>query len=101
MVQEFTVLDMTCGGCASSVRKAVSRLPGVTSVDTDVARNQVRVEAAEEVAPATIVAAINKAGYYEITPLTTQPATVARWSTNALEVTPASTTPSSGCGCCD
>jgi hypothetical protein len=72
----------------------------VTAVDTDVARNTVRVDTAENVSTETLVAAINKAGYYDVTPLTGAPATTDRWRENALEVTPSST-PSSGCGCCD
>jgi copper chaperone CopZ len=100
MAQEFTVLDMTCGGCATSVRKAISRVPGVTAVDTAVTRNTVRVDAAENVSTDTLIDAINKAGYYEVTPVTSEPSRTDRWRESALEVTPSSTT-SSGCGCCN
>jgi copper chaperone CopZ len=100
MVHEFTVLDMTCGGCASSVKKAVSRVPGVSSVDTDVARHAVRVETNDDVLQETMVAAINKAGYYEVTPVTSGSSNVERWSNNALELASTNTAPRSGGGCC-
>jgi copper chaperone CopZ len=100
MAQEFTVLDMTCAGCAASVRKAVARVPGVKAVDTDVARNRVRVAVAEDVSSEAIVAAINNAGYYEVAPVTKEPTPTERWRANAVEVLPSSTESSSGCSCC-
>ena len=68
MAQEFTVLDMTCSGCASSVRKAVLQVPGVEAVDVDLAQKNVRVEAPENVTTEQIMQAINEAGYIEVTP---------------------------------
>ena len=63
----FKVQDMTCGGCASSVRKAVSQLQGVSSVSADPQTKDVVVEAAPEVTREAVVAAIQDAGYTEIT----------------------------------
>jgi copper chaperone CopZ len=63
----FKVQDMTCGGCAASVRNSVSRLPGVSAVNTNPVTRDVVVEAAPEVTRAAIIAAINTAGYREIT----------------------------------
>ena len=63
----FKVQDMTCGGCAASVRKAVSRVPGVSAVNADPATKDVVVEAAPEVSREAVIAAINTAGYREIT----------------------------------
>lgn len=104
MAQEFTVLDMTCQSCAASVTKAVSRLPGVNAVDIDIARNNVRVEAAEDVTPETIVAAINAAGYTEIAPATPVGRAAERWRNNgysvAIEEIPSSATSGPGCSCC-
>lgn len=67
MVQEFTVQDMTCGGCAASVRKAVQQVPGVKGIEIDVPTRSVRVEA-EGVTSEQIVGAIADAGYTEISP---------------------------------
>lgn len=63
----FKVQDMTCGGCASSVRKAVSSVAGVSSVTADPQSKDVVVEAAPEVTREAVIAAINEAGYREIT----------------------------------
>ena len=63
----FKVDDMTCGGCAASVKKSVSRVPGVTSVTADPATKDVVVEAAADVTREAVIAAINTAGYREIT----------------------------------
>ena len=63
----FKVEDMTCGGCAASVRKAVSSVAGVNAVTADPQSKDVVVEAAPEVSREQVVAAINAAGYREIT----------------------------------
>lgn len=63
----FTVQDMTCGGCASSIRNAVGKVPGVQQVQADPATHLVVVSAAAEVTPEAIVSAMNGAGYREIT----------------------------------
>ena len=73
MAQEFTVLDMTCSGCAASVRNAVSQVPGVQAVAINLSQNQVRVDASENVTTDQIVQAINAAGYIEVTPRRTAP----------------------------
>ena len=64
---QFKVTDMTCGGCAASVRNAVLRVPGVRSIQADPASKDVVVDAPADVTREAIVAAINKAGYTEIT----------------------------------
>lgn len=66
MIQELTVQDMTCGGCATSVRKALQQVPGVAGVEIDLPTHAVRVETAENVALETLTAAISEAGYTEI-----------------------------------
>ncbi len=62
----FKVQDMTCGGCAASVRKAVSQVPGVRGVTADPQTKDVVVEAAPEVTSQALIAAINTAGYREV-----------------------------------
>ena len=63
----FKVEDMTCGGCAASIKRAVSRVPGVSSVEANPSSKDVVVDASAEVSHETIVAAINAAGYTQIT----------------------------------
>ncbi|GAB4430256.1 MAG: heavy-metal-associated domain-containing protein [Chloroflexi bacterium OHK40] len=62
----FKVEDMTCGGCAASVRKAVSSIAGVSAVTADPQTKDVVVEAAPEVTREAVIAAINTAGYRQI-----------------------------------
>jgi copper chaperone len=58
---------MTCGGCAASIKQAVSRVPGVSGVDANPSSKDVVVNASADVSRETIVAAINRAGYTGIT----------------------------------
>jgi copper chaperone CopZ len=74
---QFKVTDMTCGGCAASVRNAVLRVPGVRSIQADPASKDVLVDASADVTREAIVAAINEAGYTEITALAESGATAA------------------------
>lgn len=41
---EFDVQDMTCGGCAASVTRAVQRIDAAAKVDVDLAAKKVKVE---------------------------------------------------------
>ena len=74
---QFKVTDMTCGGCAASVRNAVLRVPGVRSIQADPASKDVVVDASADVTREAIVAAINEAGYTEITAFAEPGATAA------------------------
>jgi copper chaperone len=65
----FKVEDISCGGCAASIRNAVLRVPGVRAIDADPQSKDVVVDAPVDVTREAIVAAINKAGYAEITVL--------------------------------
>ena len=67
MSYAFKVEDMTCGGCAASIKRAVSRVPGVSTVEANPSSKDVVVDAAADVSRETIVAAINAAGYSQIT----------------------------------
>jgi copper chaperone len=67
MSYAFKVEDMTCGGCAASIKRAVSRVKGVSSVEADPSSKDVVVDASSEVSRETIVAAIQGAGYTQIT----------------------------------
>lgn len=63
----FKVQDMSCGGCAASIRKAVTRVDGVSTVSADPQTKDVVVDASPAVSREVIVAAINAAGYTEVT----------------------------------
>ena len=67
MCYTFKVEDMTCGGCAASIKQAVSRVPGVSGVDANPSSKDVVVNVSADVSRETIVAAINGAGYTDIT----------------------------------
>ena len=61
--QEFTVRGMHCGGCVKSVTRAVSQVPGVQAVEVSLEKGTASVQCDNAVAPATIVAAIEAAGF--------------------------------------
>lgn len=57
----FKVPDMTCGGCAASVRKALGAVDGVEEVQIDLATKDVRVVGSAK--PDALRTAIAKAGF--------------------------------------
>lgn len=59
---EFRVDDMTCGGCASRITKAVKGATPAASVDINLAAHRVRVQGSGVVIE-DIEAAIRDAGY--------------------------------------
>ncbi|WP_054816185.1 heavy-metal-associated domain-containing protein [Nocardia arizonensis] len=59
----YTVKGMTCGHCASSVKKEIGRIDGVTEVDVDLATGAVRVDSTAPLVDADIAAAVDEAGY--------------------------------------
>ena len=58
---EMKVAGMTCGGCANSVKRAITREFPNASVDVELASGVVRIEG--EVEPARVEASIRSAGY--------------------------------------
>jgi Cation transport ATPase len=61
---ELPISGMTCANCARAVERAVKKLPGVTSVNVNLASERATVEYTPgAVSIAHIVAAIRKAGY--------------------------------------
>ncbi len=44
MTQTLHVTGMTCGGCENAVKRAVGKLPGVSSVDASHAAEKVTVD---------------------------------------------------------
>ncbi|WP_322030172.1 heavy metal translocating P-type ATPase [Paraburkholderia sp. J76] len=67
-VAELEVHGMTCASCAMRVEKALAKVPGVTRASVNLATEKATVEASGDVAPAALVAAVEKAGY-EAVPL--------------------------------
>lgn len=61
MVQ-LRVPDMTCGGCAASVTRAIRAVDAAARIEIDQAQRLVRVESAAAQAP-DIESAIREAGY--------------------------------------
>lgn len=65
MKNSVIIENLKCEGCASSIRKALSALPGVSEVEVDFETNEVRVEApGEDIRPA-MVKALDALGYPE------------------------------------
>ena len=58
---QFHIDNMTCGGCAKSVTKAIQSVDPEAKVDIDLGRQVVRVTSSAD--EAAIVARLNDAGY--------------------------------------
>ena len=62
--QNFTVVGMTCGHCASSVTEEVTEIAGVSNVDVDLASGNVTVTSSEPISDLDAIrAAVEEAGY--------------------------------------
>ena len=57
----FHISNMTCGGCAKSVTKALSSVDPKARIETDLSAREVRVESSA--AEADLVAVLAEAGY--------------------------------------
>lgn len=58
-----TAPEIVCGGCASSIKKALGNVEGVGEVEVDVPTKQVKVEHSEMVSREEIVNVLDRAGY--------------------------------------
>jgi copper chaperone len=61
--RSIVVTGMTCDHCASAVRAEISKLPGVSGVDVDVAAGTVDVTGDPLPGDAPLRAAVEEAGY--------------------------------------
>ncbi|MCF1182666.1 cation transporter [Marichromatium gracile] len=61
MSQQLKITGMSCQHCERRVREALVAVAGVESVSIDLEAGRARVEGAAE--PATLVAAVEAAGY--------------------------------------
>ncbi|MFM0124574.1 MULTISPECIES: heavy-metal-associated domain-containing protein [Paraburkholderia] len=59
---EFEVKDMSCGGCANAITRAVTSVDPAAKVDVDVSTKIVKIDSA--LAPERLVAAIEAAGFH-------------------------------------
>ncbi len=59
----YTVTGMTCSHCENAVRSEISGIPGVTSVDVDLASGRVSITADPDPEPAAVRGAVETAGY--------------------------------------
>ena len=59
----YTVVGMTCGHCVNAVTEEVSVVPGVTTVDVDLASGGLTVTSTEPVDDDAVRAAVEEAGY--------------------------------------
>jgi copper chaperone len=59
----FTVKGMTCSHCVQSVTQELSALPGVTSVQVDLASGGVTVDSEEALSDEAVRTAVDEAGY--------------------------------------
>jgi len=60
----IAVENIKCGGCANSIRKALSAVEGVTSVAVDIEQGEVRVDGGEA-ARAAVAKRLLELGYPE------------------------------------
>ena len=59
----YTVAGMTCGHCVNAVTEEVTRLPGVTDVEVDLASGRLTVTSEATVDDDAVRAAVDEAGY--------------------------------------
>jgi copper ion binding protein len=59
----YTVVGMTCGHCVNAVSEEVSQLPGVTTVEVDLASGGLTVTSDAPVDETAVRAAVEEAGY--------------------------------------
>jgi copper chaperone len=58
-----TVMGMSCGGCASSVREEIGDIPGVNTVDVDLTSGTVIIKSDLPIGTVEIKNAVEEAGY--------------------------------------
>lgn len=67
MTTEFRVPEISCQHCVNAITNEVSQVDGVRNVLVDLDQKRVTVDAEERVTTATLVEAINEAGYDDVT----------------------------------
>ena len=59
----YTVTGMSCGHCVAAVTTELGKLPGVATVDVELATGTVSVESEAALDPTEVAAAIDEAGF--------------------------------------
>lgn len=57
------VTGMTCNHCVASVSEEIGAIPGVTSVDVDLATGKVVIDSTTDLDPRAVTDAVEEAGY--------------------------------------
>lgn len=60
---EYQVTGMTCGHCEGAIRSEVSEIDGVTGIEVSAQTGRLAVTAEQPVDDATVIAAVDEAGY--------------------------------------
>ena len=60
---DLPITGMTCASCAGRVERALRKVPGVKNATVNFANERARVEVLDTIDPATLIAAVDKAGY--------------------------------------
>ncbi|EYT55757.1 heavy-metal-associated domain-containing protein [Microbacterium oxydans] len=60
---EFQVTGMSCGHCETAIRSEVSEIPGVTGIEVSAQTGRLAVTAEQPIEDATVIAAVDEAGY--------------------------------------
>lgn len=60
---ELKVPDITCGGCAGSIKKALGNVQGVNQVDIDIATKTVTVQHDKGLPREEIVKVLDRVGF--------------------------------------
>ena len=63
IITSVTAPEIVCGGCASSIKKALGNVAGISEVEVDVTSKKVTVNHDENVSRETIADALDRAGY--------------------------------------
>jgi copper chaperone CopZ len=63
MIQTISVTGMTCQNCVRHVSQALSALPGVRSVDVDLASGAARLDTERQIPRDELSASLDEAGY--------------------------------------
>jgi len=60
---DLPITGMTCASCAGRVERALRKVPGVKNATVNLANERAHVEVLEPIDPASLIAAVDKAGY--------------------------------------
>ncbi len=62
-ISDLTVAGMSCAACVRRVEHALTQVAGVESAEVNLARGTARIKSSTKITPATLIAALQQAGY--------------------------------------